>query len=34
MATLQADGVQVLRTDEDGDIAVVVRDGQLSALSR
>jgi len=34
VATLRAHGAQVLRTDQDGDIAVVVRDGRLSTLSR
>jgi competence protein ComEC len=34
IATLEADGARVLRTDEDGDLAVVVRDGELAVLSR
>ena len=31
---LEADGAQVVRTDEDGDVAVVVSDGELAVLSR
>jgi competence protein ComEC len=34
VAMLEADGAQVVRTDEDGDVAVVVRDGDLTAVSR
>jgi len=34
LAHLAAAGMQVLRTDEDGDVAVVVDDGGLGAVSR
>jgi len=32
--TLEQVGAQVLRTDQDGDVAIVVRDGQLSVATR
>ena len=34
IATLAANGAQVVRTDEDGELAVVVRDGELAVLSQ
>ena len=33
VAGLSATGARVLRTDEDGDVAVVERDGHLSAVT-
>ena len=33
LAALSAAGAEVLRTDVDGDLAVVVRDGELEAVT-